>query len=268
MGCIDCHGSYDLHGGDVTDPASASLVSRMEQAVAIRCESCHGGPSDLRDDGRRDAARRHAAVSSAVDAEGNVLDHVYVGDDGNYWMRSKPDRRDALRLADARHDRRLRRAEPGLRPAGLHAQGLLRHGPRGRQPGDGHRSAADGRRAARLHAHREHELRRVPRLVDEHLHGVSPRGRVPREQQPVQQHHRREHRLQRGRGAVRLPVADPVPARRQRARQDHADQLEHQDVLPVEGPLRQPLGRTSRSRTATRTATTRRRRSRRSATTR
>lgn len=42
LGCIDCHGSHDLHGGDVTDSTDDATVSRMEQTVAIRCESCHG----------------------------------------------------------------------------------------------------------------------------------------------------------------------------------------------------------------------------------
>jgi len=88
MGCIDCHGSYDLHGGDVTDPSSASIASRMEQAVGIRCESCHGGPGGYAD---TVAGTRPDGTPGqlAVDAEGNVLDHVYVGDDGNFWMRSR-----------------------------------------------------------------------------------------------------------------------------------------------------------------------------------
>ena len=42
MGCIDCHGSYDLHGGNAATGQS-SIMSRMEQSVAIACESCHGG---------------------------------------------------------------------------------------------------------------------------------------------------------------------------------------------------------------------------------
>jgi len=88
MGCIDCHNSYDLHGGKVSDPANASIASRMEQSVGIRCESCHGQPgtyaqtvAGTRPDG--------SPGQLGVDAEGNVLDHVYIGDDGNYWMRSK-----------------------------------------------------------------------------------------------------------------------------------------------------------------------------------
>ncbi len=88
MGCIDCHGSFDLHGGDVNDPATASLASRMEHSVAIRCESCHGGVNGY---ATTVAGTRPDGTPGqlAVDAEGNVLDHVYVGDDGHFWMRSK-----------------------------------------------------------------------------------------------------------------------------------------------------------------------------------
>ena len=58
MGCIDCHGSFDLHGGDVENP-HGRISSRMEQAVAISCESCHGGGRRLRADGDRRDLRRH-----------------------------------------------------------------------------------------------------------------------------------------------------------------------------------------------------------------
>ena len=33
MVCIDCHGSYDVHGGDPNNPDNADIYSRMEQAV-------------------------------------------------------------------------------------------------------------------------------------------------------------------------------------------------------------------------------------------
>lgn len=41
LGCIDCHGSFDLHGGDVAD--GGQVQSRMNQASSIKCENCHGG---------------------------------------------------------------------------------------------------------------------------------------------------------------------------------------------------------------------------------
>ena len=94
MGCIDCHGSYDLHGGDVTNPASAELFSRMEQAVAIRCESCHGGvdaPANV----VTGTAYNGTTAQLATDARGNPLDHVIREPDGNMYLYS--------RLTGARH---------------------------------------------------------------------------------------------------------------------------------------------------------------------
>ena len=90
MGCIDCHGSHDLHGGDVGDAADDAILSRMEQAVAIRCESCHG-----------DAESRATIVAGtnsvgesiqhAIDAEGNALRHVVEEGDGHVYLYSKLD---------------------------------------------------------------------------------------------------------------------------------------------------------------------------------
>jgi hypothetical protein len=109
MGCIDCHGSYDLHGGDVADPDSP-VFSRMEQSVAIRCESCHGGvsafaPTQLvtEPDGGQ--------VERPVDAAGNVLDHVHKDGDGHYWLTSRltgdvhylPQTRDSVVASTRRH---------------------------------------------------------------------------------------------------------------------------------------------------------------------
>ena len=94
MGCIDCHGSYDLHGGAVGDPRGPSIVSRQEQAVAIACESCHGSEASYAPtvqgttyDGR--------PAELAVDRKGNPLRHVYRDTDGHYYMVS--------RLTGARH---------------------------------------------------------------------------------------------------------------------------------------------------------------------
>lgn len=88
MGCIDCHGSYDLHGGDVTNPSAAMIASRMEQSVAIRCESCHGTP-DAYATTVAGVGEDNQPGQFGVDAEGNQLDHVYIGQDGNYYMRSR-----------------------------------------------------------------------------------------------------------------------------------------------------------------------------------
>lgn len=85
MGCIDCHGTHDLHG----DVAGGNpIVSRMEQATAIRCESCHGtseayAPTALGTD--------HLGVQRqlALDARGNVLRNVWRDADGHYYLRSR-----------------------------------------------------------------------------------------------------------------------------------------------------------------------------------
>ena len=88
MACIDCHNSYDVHGGDVNNPDSADIYSRMEQAVAIQCESCHGdsnsyAPTVMVPDGQG------GQIEHAVDRKGNILDHVVREADGHFYMTSK-----------------------------------------------------------------------------------------------------------------------------------------------------------------------------------
>lgn len=87
LGCIDCHGSYDLHGGD-TSSSSRDLYSRMEQAVAIRCESCHGGV-DAYASTVTGTAYDGSTAELAVDAAGNVLDHVVREGDGHFYLYSR-----------------------------------------------------------------------------------------------------------------------------------------------------------------------------------
>ncbi len=89
LGCIDCHGSYDLHGGDVNDTKS-NIVSRMEQAVAITCQSCHGSATSYA------ATKTGTAIDGvqrelAMDRKGNVLKHVYKDAQGYYYLIGKLD---------------------------------------------------------------------------------------------------------------------------------------------------------------------------------
>ena len=93
MGCIDCHGSYDVHGGNVAD-GGRGIASRMEQAVAIECESCHGSATTY---APTVAGTTYAGASAqvAVDARGNQLRHVVRDGSGHYWLTS--------RLTGARH---------------------------------------------------------------------------------------------------------------------------------------------------------------------
>lgn len=90
MVCIDCHGSRDMHGGTAGDITSGQIASRMEQAVGITCESCHGGIDEyaqvvdcIDDEGRN--------ARCAIDRFGNALGNVTLDADGSYWLRGRLD---------------------------------------------------------------------------------------------------------------------------------------------------------------------------------
>ncbi len=90
MGCIDCHGSRDLHNGTEGDATSGRINSHMDQQVKIRCESCHGGIeayATTKDcttyDGR--------AATCVTDAAGNALRHVTRDPQGEVWLVSRLD---------------------------------------------------------------------------------------------------------------------------------------------------------------------------------
>ncbi len=91
MGCIDCHGSFDLHGGDVAG-GDTSISSHMEQQVAIRCENCHGGV-DAYAPTQSGLAYDGTTQNLALDDEGNLLRHVQRAPDGSYWLKSRLDGR-------------------------------------------------------------------------------------------------------------------------------------------------------------------------------
>ena len=86
LGCIDCHGSHDLHGGTVAE--GGVIHSRMEQGVAIRCESCHGDAQNYVATAPGVNPNGEAA-DMALDAEGNPLGHVWVDSSGDTWLRSR-----------------------------------------------------------------------------------------------------------------------------------------------------------------------------------
>ncbi|MHC4958066.1 MAG: hypothetical protein ACYTGN_06785 [Planctomycetota bacterium] len=87
MGCIDCHGSYDLHGGDVAAADNMRIVGRMEHAVSISCENCHGGTSEYAT--TAGGTFNGAAADMAVDGNGKKLGHVVKEADGNYYLYSR-----------------------------------------------------------------------------------------------------------------------------------------------------------------------------------
>jgi hypothetical protein len=74
MGCIDCHGTVDLHGGDVA-AGEDRLLSRQEQGIAIRCIDCHGTAESYAPTvpGTNYAGQ---PVQVATDVEGHALKHV------------------------------------------------------------------------------------------------------------------------------------------------------------------------------------------------
>ncbi|MEZ5963609.1 MAG: hypothetical protein R3F56_07160 [Planctomycetota bacterium] len=92
MGCIDCHGSHDLHGGDVNNPTTGRTWSRMEQAVSIQCENCHGTVDTY---AATTAGTTYAGQPAdvAVDTKGLPLRHVVREADGSYWLTSRLDGR-------------------------------------------------------------------------------------------------------------------------------------------------------------------------------
>jgi hypothetical protein len=92
MGCIDCHGSHDLHGGDVNNASANRTWSHMEQAVAIRCESCHGTIDAY---AATTPSTTYAGVPAdvIVDRKGVAQRHVVREANGDYWLTSRLDGR-------------------------------------------------------------------------------------------------------------------------------------------------------------------------------
>jgi hypothetical protein len=99
LGCIDCHGSRDVHNGtrfqDSTgawfdDPNNGAIWSRQDQTVGVQCISCHGDDlgyayttSCLDYDG--------VAATCATDRFGNPLRNVTVDGLGRMMLKSRVD---------------------------------------------------------------------------------------------------------------------------------------------------------------------------------
>ncbi len=88
LGCIDCHGSNDMHGGTKGQQSSGKLRSAMDQAVAIQCENCHGTVSGY-------AAVQPCTTYTgqqadcAVDIKNNPIRHVNRDPNGHYFLTSR-----------------------------------------------------------------------------------------------------------------------------------------------------------------------------------
>jgi hypothetical protein len=89
LGCIDCHGSNDMHGGNVDDP-DRPIFSRMEQNVSIRCENCHG-TIEAYAPTRSDTTYDGTAAQVAIDEKGNSLKHITKDGSGRYFLKSRLD---------------------------------------------------------------------------------------------------------------------------------------------------------------------------------
>ena len=88
MGCIDCHGSRDLHGGTKGDVTSGKIMSRQDQSTAIACESCHGNIEDYAATAPCEDYQGQQQTC-AVDRFGNTLRHVIKDPQDNFWLTSR-----------------------------------------------------------------------------------------------------------------------------------------------------------------------------------
>ena len=90
LGCIDCHGSRDVHGGTEGDPSSGKIVSRMGQQVQIVCENCHGGIDAYAPYGECTTYDGRTS-DCAQDKKGNALRNVTRDANGDWWLISRLD---------------------------------------------------------------------------------------------------------------------------------------------------------------------------------
>ncbi|MCI0504628.1 MAG: Ig-like domain-containing protein [Gammaproteobacteria bacterium] len=90
LGCIDCHGSRDLHGGSVTDPTSGQIMSRQDQVTAISCSNCHGSIAAYATT-KSCLTYDDVEAECAMDSKGNPLRHVTRDPSGNFYLISRLD---------------------------------------------------------------------------------------------------------------------------------------------------------------------------------
>jgi hypothetical protein len=95
LGCIDCHGSRDLHNGTDdpttgTDPTSGAIWSRMGETVGVQCESCHGTVDEYAQTAPCEDYLGAAQVCP-TDRFGNPIRNVKLDAAGNYYLTSRLD---------------------------------------------------------------------------------------------------------------------------------------------------------------------------------
>lgn len=87
MGCIDCHGSFDVHGSTDGSPV-LGIQSHADDATGVTCASCHGdGETSLQPPPCVDYDGN--AAECTVDRFDNALRNVVVQEDGRVVLRSR-----------------------------------------------------------------------------------------------------------------------------------------------------------------------------------
>jgi hypothetical protein len=90
MGCIDCHGSRDVHNGTKDDPTSGRIMSREDQTLTVECESCHGG-TDAYAPTTTCTTYQGQTAECVADTNGNAMRNVTVDGNGDYWLTGRVD---------------------------------------------------------------------------------------------------------------------------------------------------------------------------------
>ncbi|MEQ1568953.1 MAG: hypothetical protein ABMA64_25165 [Myxococcota bacterium] len=90
LGCIDCHGSRDVHNGTEGDPNNGKIWSKMDQTVGVLCENCHGSVETYAE---TTACEDYTGATTicTTDRFGNQMRNVSVDGVGNYWLTSRLD---------------------------------------------------------------------------------------------------------------------------------------------------------------------------------
>ncbi len=88
MGCIDCHGSQDVHSGTEGGPINGYIMSHQTEVVGVTCKSCHG---DDRDYAGSTECRDYTGTTRQclTDRFGNPMRNTYVDGEGDRWLVSR-----------------------------------------------------------------------------------------------------------------------------------------------------------------------------------
>jgi len=96
MGCIDCHGSIDVHNtmwkdatGN-TDPKKGHMLSKMDQQVRVQCESCHGTVTAVSETAPCEDYNGNT-VECLMDGSGHPLRNTFRDANGDFWLTSRLD---------------------------------------------------------------------------------------------------------------------------------------------------------------------------------